>query len=271
MFINEVLRKVRKYYPSEYEPEEMYGWCNEVSSKLSIEERQVYKRKNLPIAKDGTVLLPEGVDILHVERMIAGGFELEKKDYRNYGLVTIQRGGRTAIVIPEKQRSSHIVSVIYLEPYIPIRMVKYSGKIHALTGDETAIGIGTDNEFIPGDWLKITIGENKYKNIPVMDITHSTNPDGLCLLITPEDALSEIITQTPADGIITRTITEKTVCDAPYDAMYVDYLLMKICEYQRDWTAYAQYKQRYESLYDDYRKFVEERKPAKDTGWKNWW
>lgn len=271
MYINDVLRKVRKYYPSEYEPEEMYGWCNEVSSKLSVEERQIYRRKNLPIADDGTVLLPEGVDILNIERIIAGGTELTKEDMRNGGLVRVHSdSGSDMLVLEEPLCGSKIATVIYLEPYTPIRMIKYIGKLVFYPGDDAAIGINMTSEFIPGDILKIAIGEERHKNIPVMAIEYPSEPGGMHLLKIPKECMP-YDTQKETDGIITRTITEKTVCDAPYDSMYVDYLLMKISEYQRDWTAYAQYKQSYESLCGDYRKYVEERKPSKETYWKCWW
>ncbi|MGM9937310.1 MAG: hypothetical protein ACI38A_08195, partial [Candidatus Ornithomonoglobus sp.] len=145
MYINEAIRLVKKYYPSEYDKNEMYIWCNEVSSMLSVEERFVLHEKLLPAAKDGSVLLPEGVDIENVYGVYRDGRRLDKLDYRAY------RRGRTGI---KAGSGEGIVRVVYSEPYRPIRIVNYRGAV-TVNGDEGYFELYCP-DILPGDSVTIS-------------------------------------------------------------------------------------------------------------------
>ena len=61
IFINDVIRFVQRHYPSEYDPVDMYKWCDEVSAMLLVEDRVTYRELVLPVFDDRSVLLPEGI------------------------------------------------------------------------------------------------------------------------------------------------------------------------------------------------------------------
>lgn len=272
MYINEVIRLVRNYYPSEYDLAEMYVWCNEVSSMLLIEDRNVYRSVTLPVSADGTFLLPEGVSMENVEYVTAGNMVLEKQDMRSYGGRKVYIKGRGGIELPANTRKTPSVTVDYMQPYVPIRLAKYSG----------ALSLDTENgsfelprcEFVPGDMLIIKLtgdGEEAetFENVPLLAVEAGSDLDTYKCIV-PEDAFSDAEI-TEGEAVITRVITEKTVCDAPFDNMYVEYLLAKINLYQHDVDTYNQYMTMFNSRLGAYRNWLIKRMPSDDCRLKNWW
>lgn len=134
MYINEVIRMVNNYLPSEYSTNEMYIWCNELSAMLAVTDRCTYKEKILPIADDGTVLLPDGVSFENVEKIISGSEVIPKHDLRTAAKAVYIKG-RNGIIIGHTQHMAGNARVIYLEPYEPIRLIKYMGAMETNSGN----------------------------------------------------------------------------------------------------------------------------------------
>lgn len=263
MYINEVITLVNKYYPSEYDKNEMYVWCNEVSSMLSVEERLVVREKLLAPAKDGSVLLPEGVDDENVYGVYCGGRQLEKLDYRSCSAALMLDGC-----------GGDAVRVVYAEPYRPIRVINYRGSVTVNGGEGYFEAYCPD--ILPGDSVTISFltaggdAEGTLEGVMVMSAEFTGNgfryeaasPDGsfeAAGLITGDDAL------------LTRNITDKTVCDAPFDTMYTDYILAKINMYQRDMEAYNQFMTAFNSRLGAYRRWLAGRLPSEDGKLHGWW
>jgi len=73
---------------------------------------------------------------------------------------------------------------------------------------------------------------------------------------------------------ITDPITEETIAPPPYDRMYIDFVLAKICYYQRDYDAYNQHIISFNSKLEDFaRWYIERNMPvrATDNSVRNWW
>lgn len=266
MYINEVIERTDSYYPNEYDLTEKYLWCDEVSSMLMIEDKRIYKERRLPVSRDGTVLLPENVTIEYIDKIIYRDRELSKQDARTFG----RNGSKVNMVINNHTPANEgeYVTVIYLVPYEPIRLVKYNGDMEI---DKETDSIKIKNcEFITGDSLLLTAGETKTGNIPLLDIKYDTDGEYMYKLICGEGSLADV-DDTQTTGTIMRMVTDKTVCDAPYDGMYIDYLLAKINMYQRDMTAYNQHITAFNSRLLAYKNWVTEHS-AKDEGKIiNWW
>ena len=267
MLINEVISRVRRYYPSEYTPGEMYTWCDEVSSQLLINERYMYKEEKLPIAADGCILLPENVGIENVENIICNGAVLKKTAFQD---VLVQHG-RPAVKLPANGGTA---TVVYLLPYQPIRLSKYNGRTK-LDKEKHIIKIYSGC-FLPGDILRIKMNNEYLQNIPLFSVDwgkwDDTEDSVECYILdVAEGSLDSAAASEYAEAEITRSVTEATVCDAPFDNMYVDYCLAKIAEYQRDWSAYAQYSQLYQARYESYRKWINERMPKESKELIGWW
>ena len=69
-------------------------------------------------------------------------------------------------------------------------------------------------------------------------------------------------------------VEDETVVPAPYDAMYVDFVLAKCCFYQRDYNAYNQHISAFNAKLEDYAKwYIERNMPKRDSENKinGWW
>ena len=251
MYINEVIRRVRDYYPSEYSEAELYTWCNEVSAMLVTEDRTVCREIRPPVAPDGTILLPEGVRMEQVTRIYLGRRELPKRLYAlPHSFDRLPQGELT---------------VIYEEPYRPIRMPRYQG-IAETDGDRLYIRCC---EFVPGDTLVITASGSETRGIPLLAVDYDPDDIRGYILTAAEGTLPEL--SGTEIVIIEREVTDKTVCDAPYDAMYIDYLLAKIAQYQRDTAAYNTNMAAFEMSLREYRRWLTAHMPHEKHRLKNYW
>lgn len=275
MYINDVIRLVDQYCPSEYDLREKYTWCDEVSSMLIMEDNNIYKKVVLPIAQDGTILLPDGVNIEYVDNITIGNTALNKTDFRTYGRRTISIKGRNQHI---DQRQAAIydnkATVTYITPFEPLRLTKYRGSI-ALDKLNNTFTIH-NCEFIPGDILIIQIDSSGsdpqiLQNIPLLSVSYDQHSYNDYICIVPDGSLNDITVDTDDDTIITRVVTEKTACEAPFDTMYIDYLLAKINWYQRDIEAYNQYMTAFNSRLSAYKNWINGKKTDGEAKLINWW
>lgn len=264
MYINDVISQVKRFYPSEYDEPEMYLWCNEVSSMLMIEDRNVFREIYLPTDSEGCVLLPEDVRLENVEIVESAGRRLEKKDL-------ISSGRRLGCGdLPDSE-----LRIVYIEPYRPIRLPRYRGEA-VLDPDSCCIRVGAC-EFLPGDTLDIYSVANDGEreliagDVPLMEVAFETSGGALVYILrVPEGALSSGADGT-YDCLILRHVTDKTVCAEPYDSMYIDYILAKINLYQRDTEAYNQHMTAFNSRLNAYKRWLINRMPARGAVLENWW
>ena len=248
MYIGEVIRRAQSYCPSEYDINEMYSWCDEVSSMLAIEDRNVFVKETFTPTSDGSILLPGDVKFENVYSVTVDGKELRKEDLRN---------------IENKKFSRYPVEVVYLKPYSPIRAVSYKGDI--TVDKESSLIILDSNIFRAGDTLDITIGDETVQ-VQVFEINFNDGMCEMCVTTGKLDGLPEM-----GFAQIERVVTDKTVCDAPYDSMYIDYIIAKICIYQRDFNTYNQFMASFNSRLNAYKKWITNQLPQAGGRLKNWW
>ena len=139
---------------------------------------------------------------------------------------------------------------------IPIRTPDIRGEFN--TGTDT-IEIN-DPPFIEGDRIEIVILESP-KNEPDWSGAVTAN-----VMEVREDMLlldREVLeAQTGACLAIRRVIDDCTEIDeAPYDSMYIEYILAKMALYQHDYTGYNAHMTQYNSLFDALRREVASRRP----------
>ena len=71
---------------------------------------------------------------------------------------------------------------------------------------------------------------------------------------------------------IRRVIDDETEAEAPYDRMYIEYLLAKAALYQHDYEAYSAHMLQYNSIFDEYKRDYKQRNPLNDLAvFKNIW
>ena len=271
MYINDVIRSVKNAYPSEYDTGEMYKWCDEVSSMLTEEDRPTYHRVVLPVGKDGSVLLPQGVKTEYVTKVCAGKLILNYTDMRMYGGRDIYIKGMNGIRIENQAEMPQTVTVDYQKPYRPIRLVKYYGDYE--TTDNTLEIY--PSQFVAGDSIVMSVdGETDevYSDIPVLsvDVTDDASGDLKHVLTVPDGTFENISSSTGTANIM-RIVTDRTVCDAPFDSMYIDYILAKINLYQHNTNDHNTYMTLFNSRLSAYKEWLIKRMPSGDERFKNWW
>ena len=271
MYINDVIKRVNSYYPSEYSLTEMYEWCDEVSSMLAIEDRRVYCEAECGVASDGTILLPEGVNIEYIDRVIRGDTVLWRNDARTAGKKYINIKGQSTKVVYNGERASpgETVTVIYVKPYMPIRLASYEGRANVDTS-ESSISLPRC-DFAVGDIITIKSDNDiTVRDVGIFKIV-VTEDDYPYKLMCSDGVLNPLGDSEDREFKIMRYVTDRTVCDAPFDMMYVDYLLAQINKYQRDITSYNQYISSFNDRLEAYRKWLAQRMPADEGKLINYW
>ena len=266
MYIQEVIRKVREIYPNEYSLRELYSWCDEVSAGLTQTDRPTYRECKLPVSADGTVVLPHGVKAEYIERVIADGRELNREDIRTLGKKTINIKGYNSYVENTSHTRPSSVTVIYQKPYSPIRLPIYKGRSEI--DAENGIIYVDNNEFITNDILIVQTGDKTLSELPLIATSYSAEKDKIALEF---GVALDIDTGVYETTTITRVVTEETVCDAPFDSMYVDYILAQIGRFQGDNTAYNGNMVLYNGKLQQYKTWLVQRMPNDNNTFKNWW
>lgn len=270
MYINDAIRQADNYYSNEYSLLEKYLWCDEVSSMLAMEDRQCYNEKLVPVSSEGEITLPDGLSIEYIDKVLYKGRVLKKQDIRTFGkrTLSVKELGEFYENDDTEYDEGDVATVIYLMPYRPIRLVKYNGDIKINRSDnELCI---KDCEFIAGDMLNLVDGDTVVCDVPVLDVVYSPESDYPYVIKCGGDKLGELVND-EFTGLINRAVMEKTVCDAPFDSMYIDYLLAKINMYQRDMTAYNQHMTSFNSRLGAYKCWITERFPKSDGRLVNFW
>lgn len=222
---------------------------------LEVRDRVVCRELQLPLARDGTILLPEGVRMENIVSIYDGSRRLRLLPHR----------------LPRVRQSSGggAVTVIYEEPYRPIRQTRYNGAV-TVDAAQDRLYIN-DCEFIAGDTLSLTVGSSTKEHIPLLSVGY--DPDRLrgYSLTVAQGALLELDGAESESASIRREVTDKTVCDAPYDTMYVDYLLAKIAQYQRDMAAYSVNIAAFDSVLSRYKSWLTAHMPHEKNIFRNLW
>ncbi|MGM9937115.1 MAG: hypothetical protein ACI38A_07200 [Candidatus Ornithomonoglobus sp.] len=267
MYINEVIRAVQREYPSEYDTPDMLVWCNEVSSMLAVESRIVYKEIRPPLAKDGTALLPTDVRAENVVKILVDGREIPLRDARTAG--RRMHIGKYLTLHEITDRYTPKLTVIYEAPYEPIRQTKYTGSVKLDTENNT-ISL-YDCEFIPGDVLTVTVSGKTPTTVNLLDVDYDPESERGYILTVGSGELDDFTAASYENAVIERVITDRTVCDAPHDAMYKYYILARIAQCQHDPDMYTQYMQEFNSLLARYREWLSARMPNEPIRLKNIW
>lgn len=286
MYINKAIESVDGLYPNEYSADEKYMWCDELSAKLTQELKREYGRVTLESDKNGDYLLPENISFEMIDRIFDGQYQLDKQDFRADGVVFLS-GINRRIALPKRLRAKGNIDVIYLRRHEPIRRYEVTDVDIEVFSNGRECGFRTEKcPLRKGDVIKVTV-KNKdtsaklvsYDEIYVMDIRDGeVITDRVLYAVSGGGSADPPIILHSAEftgkykADITRHITDKTVCDAPYDSMYIDYLLAKICYYQHDYESYNQHMTAFNGKYRDYEMWLKEREPLGDDGkMKNWW
>ena len=250
-------------FPNEFTFEEKLVWYNELGGMLCRDHLVSFEEATINPNKDGTYTLPEGITLLDVDRIIADGRVLRKKDARWCGITYISAPkGTEGTPISFKKKPNGAIKVIYQKKYEPVRKVeaefdatisgntftvkncnlKEGDKIDAITENKDYIGTVKSVEIIDDETAVFTV-----------DFTFDERDE-------EEDYL-----------YIYRHLTDTTLLDEPFDTLYIDFINAKICFYQRDYENYNAHMTVFNSRLADLDLYLAKALPSSpDTVLKNW-
>ena len=237
MYITDVIKQAKALHPSEYTDLEYIRWCDELSADI----RRNYDIKYDSISSSGAdVMLPEGVTINDICKVIADGRELKKTDLRDF-------------LNKETSNTPQSITIIYARPYRPIRYINESRS--ALFEDGF---FKTELDFCIGDTIKITDGDAFYR-VHITDI----NESGFLY-----DGDSVPAGEREVDFY--REVTDTTLLPAPYDSAYIDFVNARVSLYQGDESAYRTFMGQFNRKINDYRCYLTRNMPRTEARTKNW-
>ena len=216
---------------------EYIRWCDELSADI----RRNYDIKYDSISSSGaSVMLPEGITINDVAKVIADGRELKKTDLRDF----LNKG---------LSNTPQSITIIYARPHKPIRYINESRS--ALFEDGL---FKTELDFCIGDTVKITDGEASY-TVHITDI----NENGFVY-----DGDSVPVGEREVEFY--RELTDSTLIPAPYDSAYVDFVNARVSLYQGDESGYRTFMGQFNRKINDYRFYLTRNMPRTEAKTKNW-
>lgn len=247
----EILRAIERadeLCPNPYTLEEKICWCDEVTAELRRSVIKVYETIETDISEYGEVNLPDDIPFERIELAFVGNHRLDKQDLRSF------KSNPQDLV--QSIGGSKKLRIVYLDLPKPTRMPDIRGEFN--TGGNT-IEI-EEAPFIEGDAIEIAYlpedgGEPEWESSEQACVIEVDSDK----IILDRDAVEP---QTAASLAIRRIVDDVTAIDeAPYDGMYVEYILAKAALYQHDYVGYSAHMTQYNSLLDMLRREVRSRGP----------
>ena len=284
MYINEVLRQCDTLCPNEYSESEKYNWCDELSAMLMQEVCKKYEKVTVEKNINGEYVLPEGVTFEMVDRIIDCGREINKYDFRSYGIQYLY-GIRGRFIVPEEIAMRDSLDFVYLKKHEPIRKIIIDGEVTFYDDGFKFI----DCDLREGDSVIVNCNGITFENVPILNVEEerinmeagekadwrartAVVPEGTFSELTKGSVFLGSFEEVVCNAHIERIVTDETVCDAPYDRMYIDYINAQICYYQRNYNTYNQHINLFNQRLNSYTIWLQQRNPQnKDGKFINWW
>lgn len=243
--------------PNPFTLEEKLAWCHQVSASIRREAKKLYDSVETYVDTYGEVHLPDDIAFEDVEAAYFNGKYMNKVDFRTLACTYFKS------LVP----SAGKLKLVYLTKPEPVRNIDIKG-----TFDISDNFISMDSPpFKEGDNLLISPiqdfdSEPDWESATVVSVLEVL-PDGIWL------GGNELPSQSAVCLAIRRIIDDVTeIDDAPYDSMYVEYILAKIALYQRDYSAYNAHITQYNSLFDKAKRDYKSRAPhCSLSNFKNYW
>lgn len=243
----DVLERVQALYPHPYAMAELIEFTNELGAILKTNYCEEYKTITV---KQGE-LLPDEINREDIIRVICDGRVLSRDDFLESAVLVFPGSERMYIEIGGKPVDAEIICRV---KYSPVRYVKFCDEVTLIDG-----GFSLPNEYDirSGD---ILISENERFTVDRVEVT--------------DEGFKVFGSGNFTEGTknIERMIDDLTVCDAPYDRIYTEFLLSKVARFQKDYETENRALANYNALLEDYEKFlVRNGKKKRTSKFYNFW
>jgi len=255
MYITEVIERAKALHPSEYTVREYLHWCDELSAEIMRNYDECYSEK---VGTGSSILLPPGIDIADISKIIMDGKELAKTDLRDFG-IDYRYSARGRELIKNDDTVSEF-RIIYRTPYDEIRYIDED--VEMVFGD--GYFSCPDIDIYEGDTLVITDGDTEH-TVHVMEIECTDEDNARYVYECDTDIAGGTRTVH-----VYREIQDETLLPAPYDTAYIDFCNAKVSLYQGDSGAYNAFMAQYLAKINDYARYITRNKPRAHSKFRNW-
>lgn len=249
--------------PNHFTLDEKLMWCNEVTQSIRREVKKEYETIETVVTAADEIYPPEDIPFSDIEMVYIDGRPINKTDFRSIPFLNrgeLINGYGINFSTPKRMR------IVYLSMPKEIRNIEICGEF---TTDSGCIH-GSELPFIEGDCIQIT-AVSDLNNEPAWDDaaeTYVMSNDGEKIFLS-DDVLTP---ETSAKLAIKRIIDDETEADAPYDRMYIEYILAKGALYQHDYDGYTAHMTQFNCLFDEFKRDYKTRNPLTDmAGFHNFW
>ena len=252
-----------KLSPNHFTLDEKLLWCNEVTAAIRREVKKKYETIETVITRADEIELPENILFSDIELIYIGGMPIQKSDFRSLPFMNdgeLLRNFGISLTTPK------IMRIVFLEMPREIRDISIKGEFNT----DTDCIFGDELPFLEGDRISCAKLESTDSE-PDWDTASETyviTNDGEKLILS-DDILSP---ETNAPLALRRVIDDETEADAPYDRMYIEYILAKGALYQHDYDTYTAHMTQYNCLFDEFRRDYKTRNPLSSiVRFHNYW
>lgn len=255
MKILEVIDRVDALYPNAFSFEQKLQWCYELSCLLRSKVKRIYDSYLIPY-EDAVpyYILPNEVLFEDIDSVFCDEVPLIKTDWRTNGIYPhfSEDGSISGVIFPP----CRMVRMVVKTRPAPYR--DYETVFRNAIFDSNKIQVENDGDiiFIPGDTLIISGSSIEANNKRAVLIDVNGNE-----MVFPRESFT---TAAEAEDItVKRMIDDDTECPAPYDDMYIHYLLGKIHLYNNDLNSYNAMIAQYNARLEEYEQSFKETNPIK--------
>lgn len=263
MLIIDAINAADTLLPNHFTLSEKLMWCSEVNTAIRRSVKKQYLTVETLITCADDIKLPEDISFSDIEIAYINNHPIQKSDFRSLPYLKDDVLSHSYGI---NKISPKILKLVYLDIPKEIKEVFIKGEFK------------TDSDCIYGDELPLLESDciECYSLSSLDDditnltpkIAYVMSNDGECVKLS-----DDILTPDSAAYLaIKRVIDDETEADAPYDRMYIEYILSKVALYQHDYEAYSAHIAQYNCLFDEYKKDYKSRNPLSDmAGFHNIW
>lgn len=246
MKISDVIKSVDMLYTNEYTEDEKLYWAYEVSAIITESVMERYGKIKAEKDENGIFLIPPYISFDDIVKVIADRCEIAKTDCLGENEFLEETFGANEVYVVYKKHTD-----------------EYKRKI--ISGESVTFTKADDKNFYfefsgdvkKGDILVIcTDGEDtKYEVIKAADnriyAKGDLNGEKLCDIYVIKDA--------------------DTLVKAPYEGMYIYYILAKILFNQGDVDGYNRNMEMFQYIFASFSSEYKKNAPQRNLKYKNWW